>query len=51
MMKTEIMQEVNGVETIGFPEEDYMPLKDYEEWRVAVLKYCENTRLENIDWM
>lgn len=50
-MKTEIMQEVNGVETIGFPKEDYMPLKDYEEWRVAVLKYCENTRLENIDWM
>lgn len=51
MQKNEKMQEVNGVEVVGFPEEDYLPLKDYGEWRVAVLKYCENTRLENINWM
>ena len=40
-----------GVEMIRFPKEDYMPLKDYGEWRVAVLKACENTRLEKISWM
>ena len=43
--------EQNGVEQIDFPAEDYLPLKDYGAWRVAVLKYCANTRLENIDWM
>lgn len=40
-----------GVEKIDFPKEDYLPLKDYESWRVAVLKHCENTNLEKIDWM
>lgn len=40
-----------GVEQIHFPKEDYLPLKDFEAWRVAVLKSCENTRLENIHWM
>lgn len=44
-------REENGVEILSFPAEDYMPLKDYEAWRVAVLKYCQNTRLENISWM
>lgn len=39
------------LEIIAFPEEDYLPLKDYESWRVAVLRYCKNTRLENITWM
>ncbi len=41
----------NEVEIIGFPKEDYQPLKDYEAWRVAVLKACENTKLEKINWM
>ena len=36
------------IEIIDFPAEDYMPLKDYEGWRVAVLKHCENTNLEKI---
>lgn len=39
------------IEIIDFPEEDYMPLKDYDGWRVAVLRHCENTNLENIRWM
>lgn len=46
-----IKMEQNGVEQIEFPKEDYLPLKDYEGWRVAVLKSCENTNLEKIDWM
>jgi len=50
MEKTDITFE-HGVEQIGFPKEDYLPLKDYEAWRVAVLKSCENTNLEKIDWM
>lgn len=39
------------IEIIDFPAEDYQPLKDYEGWRVAVLRSCENTRLEKIHWM
>lgn len=39
------------IEIIDFPKEDYMPLKDYDGWRVAVLKHCENTNLEKISWM
>lgn len=50
-IKREIVIMEEGVEVIGFPKEDYMPLKDYESWRVAVLKYCENTKLEKIDRM
>lgn len=42
---------MEGLEIIGFPKEDYMPLKDYESWRVAVLKYCKNTELDQINWM
>ena len=40
-----------GIEVIEFPKEDYKPLKDYEGWRVAVLKHCENTNLDKIRWM
>ena len=39
------------IEIIDFPAEDYMPLKDYDGWRVAVLRHCENTNLEKISWM
>lgn len=39
------------IEIIDFPAEDYQPLKDYEGWRVAVLRSCENTRLEKIHLM
>lgn len=41
-------KELEGMDVISFPKEDYMPLKDYESWRVAVLKSCENTRLSRI---
>lgn len=47
----EHFKESYGVEQIDFPEADYLPLKDFEGWRVAVLKYCENTKLEQISWM
>ncbi len=40
-----------AIEIIDFPAEDYMPLKDYGAWRVAVLRHCENTNLERISWM
>lgn len=39
------------IEVIDFPAEDYMPLKDYDGWRVAVLRHCENTNMEKIRWM
>lgn len=49
--KGELYMREKGIEIISFPTEDYLPLKDFESWRVAVLKYCQNTRVENIDWM
>ena len=39
------------IEVTDFPEKDYEPLVDYEGWRVAVLAYCENTRMERITTM
>ncbi len=39
------------IEVIDFPAEDYMPLKDYDGWRVAVLRHCENTNMDKIRWM
>jgi hypothetical protein len=36
---------------VDFQEEGYLPLVDFETWRVAVLKYCEDVRLENITTM
>ncbi len=50
-MKEALCQKESGVEIIDFPPEDYMPLKDYEQWRVAVLKACYNTCLPQIRWM
>lgn len=39
------------LDIIDFPIEDYEPLVDYEGWRVAVLRACENTRPEMITTM
>lgn len=39
------------IDVIEMPKEGYQPLIDYETWRVAVLKYCEDVRLENIKTM
>jgi hypothetical protein len=40
-----------GIEIIEFQEEGYKPLVDFESWRVAVLKYCKDVRIENIKTM
>jgi len=42
------MQEIEVKE---FPESGYRPLVDFESWRVAVLKYCADLKLENIRTM
>lgn len=39
------------IEIIEFPKEDYEPLVDYETWRVAVLRYCENLDPDKIKTM
>lgn len=40
-----------SIEIVEFQEEGYKPLVDFEAWRVAVLKYCEDVRIENIKTM
>lgn len=42
------MQEI---EMIPFQERGYKPLVDFMEWRVAVLKFCEDLLIENISYM
>lgn len=39
------------IEIVEFQEEGYKPLVDFESWRVAVLKYCKDVRIENIKTM
>jgi ureidoglycolate hydrolase len=39
------------IDIAELPKEGYQPLVDYETWRVAVLKYCEDVRIENIKTM
>lgn len=39
------------IEVIEMPMEGYQPLVDFQTWRVAVLKYCEDVRLDNIKTM
>lgn len=39
------------IQIFSMPETDYEPIIDYKTWRVAVLKYCPNTRPENIKTM
>lgn len=41
----------NQIEITSFPERGYEPLVDYEKWRVAVLKFCEDLLPENIKTM
>lgn len=36
---------------IPFQQSGYMPLVDFEEWRVAVLKFCDDLLIENISSM
>lgn len=42
---------MNGMEIIEFQPEGYKPLVDYESWRVAVLKFCDDLLLENVKTM
>lgn len=39
------------IESIEFQDKGYKPLVDYDKWRVAVLKYCEDLKIENITFM
>ncbi|MFI3214507.1 MAG: hypothetical protein R3Y24_14405 [Eubacteriales bacterium] len=40
-----------GMDIIPFQEEGYKPLVDFESWRVAVLKFCDDLRIENVKTM
>lgn len=39
------------IEVTKFQKEGYKPLVDFGAWRVAVLKYCDDVRIENIHTM
>lgn len=39
------------VDVIQYDGEGYMPLVDYQSWRCAVLRYCEELELQNLDEM
>lgn len=39
------------MEIVEFQKSGYLPLVDYETWRVAVLKFCDNLKIENIKTM
>ena len=39
------------MEIVEFQKSGYLPLVDYETWRVAVLKFCDDLKIENIKTM
>ncbi|MGN0351301.1 MAG: cupin domain-containing protein [Roseburia sp.] len=39
------------IEIVEFQKSGYLPLVDYETWRVAVLKFCDDLKIENIKTM
>lgn len=39
------------IDIIDFQPEGYKPLVDFEAWRVAVLKFCEDLLIENVKTM
>lgn len=39
------------IEIIPFQESGYKPLVDFGEWRVAVLKFCDDLLIGNISYM
>lgn len=41
----------NHIEKVNFPEVGYQPIIDFESWRVAVLKFCDDLIPENIENM
>jgi ureidoglycolate hydrolase len=36
------------IEIFDFPAEGYEPIVDYQHWRVAVLKYCEELEISQL---
>ena len=38
----------NLIEIVEYNSQGYKPLVDYETWRVAILKYCDELLPENI---
>ena len=43
--------EKNLIEIKEYTADGYQPLINYEEWRVAILKYCDELLPQNIDKM
>lgn len=39
------------IEISSYQGEGYVPLIDYMEWRVAILNYCEELEIQNINTM
>ncbi len=39
------------IEIIGYEGEGYLPLIDFNSWRVAYLRYCEELELPNLNTM
>lgn len=39
---------MNGIERTKIQHQGYLPLIDYETWRVAVLNYCLDVRLDQL---
>lgn len=39
------------IEIFNFQDNGYLPIVDYESWRVAVLKYCEDLDVANLETM
>ena len=37
------------IDVVSYDGEGYKPLVDYESWRCAVLRYCEELEVQNID--
>lgn len=46
-MEKEILFKDN-LEVSSFHEEGYLPLIDFESWRVAELRYCEELEVDNL---
>ena len=39
---------MKGIEVIEFQSKGYQPLVDYESWRVAVLRFCDDLKPEAV---
>jgi len=39
------------LDVVEYDGEGYMPMVDYQSWRCAVLRYCEELEVQNLDNM